>query len=395
MRVLHVIPSLSMKHGGPSKALPVMAASLSKAGVKVDVVTTDDDGPGCRLEEVTSAGWMEHVGWRVLYFPKQSEFYKVSLPLLFWLLRHAREYEVIHIHAVFSFATLAGGWAAWLAGVPFIVRPLGTMNTWGMAHRRHRLKKLSFTLLDKPVLDRAAALHCTSSQEVSEVQLLGLRSPSVNLPLGFEFDDVSGLSSRSEMEAKWPATQGKKVLLFLSRLDEKKGLECLLDAFAIVHRALPQGLLIVAGSGPSGYVEALKIRSTVPDDAILWLGHVEGDDKRALLGGADVFSLPSRSENFGIVLLEAMSAGLACITTPGVALAHEKVCHDALIVTPIDDPTALAAACLHLFRDPEASAKLRDCAMKAARIFSSERMADCLKELYLKANANPSNHEFG
>ena len=113
MKVLHVIPSLSPSQGGPSKALPEMARALVQAGVSVDVACTDDDGTGLRLSEVSHGVPVTHAdGFRVFYFPKQTEFYKVSLPLLRWLCRHAREYDVIHVHTVFSFSTVAGSLAA-------------------------------------------------------------------------------------------------------------------------------------------------------------------------------------------------------------------------------------------------------------------------------------------
>lgn len=382
MKVLHVIPSLSPRHGGPSLALPAMASSLVRAGVQVDVVTTDDDGPGCRLPDAGSGAWISRDGWRVRFFPKQTEFYKVSLPLLFWLLRHVRDYDVVHVHAVFSFSTVAAGWAARLAGIPFIVRPLGTLNVWGMKNRRRWLKGASFRLLDRPILNAAAAIHCTSDQEAGEVSRLGLRSPAVVLPLGFETGGFHALPSRQEMESRWPAMHGREVLLFLSRLDEKKGVECLIDAFAKIRVAFPQSVLMLAGGGAPEYVGALKQRAAPLGDSVVWAGHVEGDAKRTLLGGADVFMLPSRSENFGIALLEAMASGLPCITTPGVALAHDEGCREALVVTPVDDAAALAEACMDLLGSLSRREALSRQARQAAQAFSSEVMASRLRDLY-------------
>ena len=89
MKVLHVIPSLSPSQGGPSKALPEMARALVRSGVGVDVVCTDDDGTGRRIIGITHGVSVTHAdGFRVFYFPKQTEFYKFSLPLLRWLCRH-------------------------------------------------------------------------------------------------------------------------------------------------------------------------------------------------------------------------------------------------------------------------------------------------------------------
>lgn len=385
MKVLHVIPSLSPSQGGPSKALPEMARGLVKAGAIIDIACTDDDGSGRRLELVPlGLPILDGSGFRVFYFPKQTEFYKVSLPLLHWLCRHAHEYDVIHIHAVFSFSTLAAALAARLSGVPYLVRPLGVLNAWGMKNRRRWVKALSLAVLDKPALNAAAAMHYTSDQEAAEAAPLRLRPPAVVLPLGMDLSAFEVLPSAKSLASIWPETSGKKVLLFLSRLDEKKGLPVLLTAFATILASCPETMLLVAGNGEATLQQALRqqAQNLGIQHAVIWAGHVAGDRKLAALAGADLFVLPSRSENFGIALLEAMAAGLACVTTPGVALACDEVCRDAVIRTPVDDADALSAACLRLLNQPALRESLSVRAKETAKNYTSEVMAARLMKLY-------------
>lgn len=232
MKVLHVIPSLSPTQGGPSLVLPVMAEALGGRGIQVDVVTTDDDGHGRRVPDGVTEEWREREGWRLRMFPKQTEFYKVSMPLRRWLRAHVRDYDVVHVHAVFSFASSAACAAARAAGVPFIVRPLGVLNAWGMRNRRRWIKAQSFRWLDKPLLDAAAAIHYTSQAEADEAAALAIRARAVVVPLGADLRSFDALPSPSLFRAAYPqAAEGRNVL-FLSRLDPKKGLELLLDAFA-------------------------------------------------------------------------------------------------------------------------------------------------------------------
>jgi glycosyltransferase involved in cell wall biosynthesis len=234
---------------------------------------------------------------------KQTEFYKVSLPLRRWLREHVADYDVVHVHAVFSFASSAACAAARAAGVPFIVRPLGVLNSWGMQNRRRWVKSLSFRWLDKPLLDAAAAIHFTSQAEADEAAELSIRA----------------------RPAVIPAASSGRNFLFLSRIDPKKGLELLLDAFA-TSRAGRQGWqLVVAGAGDKPYEDALKERARASgiSDRVLWTGFLEGDQRLAALAACQVFVLPSSSENFGVALLEAMAVGLPCISTEGVALARE------------------------------------------------------------------------
>lgn len=361
MRVLHVIPSLSPSQGGPSFALPAMARALQAEGVEVDVATTDDDGPGRRLS--LGAGPVPREGYRLWSFPKQTEFYKVSLPLASWLNRHVRDYDLVHIHTVFSFATGAAARAAQRAGVPYLVRPLGVLNRWGMEQRRPWLKALSFRLLDKPLLDRAAGLHFTSVQEREEAVGLGLRAPARVLPLGFDLAEFEALPPAAQFHEAFADTAGRPLVLYLSRLDPKKNLEGLLEAWA---RVAGPARLVIAGEGDPAYTVGLRERAAQLGlgDRVLWTGRLEGELKRAALAAATLFVLPSHSENFGIALLEAMAAGLPCVSTPGVALAAES--GDAVRVVAAE-AGALATALQDLLGDADARARLGAAAQELAR----------------------------
>lgn len=384
MKVLHVIPSLAAVHGGPSKALPEMARALAEKGIEIDVATTDDDGPGKRLAEMILEEPLARQGYRVFYFAKQTEFYKSSWCLWRWLRDHAADYQVIHIHAVFSFATLAAALAAWLSSVPYVVRPLGVLNDWGMKNRRRWLKMLSFRLLDKHALDHAAMIHYTSEREAVEAAPLGIKARTLILPLGLNLNSFSLLPSREERAVRWPQTRGHQVILYLSRLDEKKGLPTLLEAFADVHQAIPKSQLMIAGSGTDVFVSVLKkrVEELGLASAVLWVGHLEAEAKAAALAGADVYCLPSQSENFGIALLEALASGLPSVTTSGVALACESTCEHALIRVPPGDAHALSRELQRVLQDETLRQVLSKHALKAAAFYSQSRMADQLIALY-------------
>ena len=382
MRVLHVIPSLSPRHGGPSKALPVMAQGLIEAGVEVDVVTTDDDGPGQRLTAMPLGEWAPRDGWRVMHFAKQTEFYKVSWPLWSWLLRHARDYDLIHVHAVFSFSTLAAGWAARLAGVPFVVRPLGTLNAWGMKNRRRWVKSLSFRLLDKPVLDRAAAVHFTSEQEAEEAFSLKLRARAALSPLGMDLVPFTQLPPAADFAKLWPETQGRTLILYLSRLDPIKKLDHLIAATSRIRSQHPDALLVIAGAGEKELERALRqqVQDLGMTDSVLWTGMLDHTAKLAAFSAATLFVLPSLSENFGIALLEAMAAGLPCIASSGVALAHQ-VPGAVMMVPPNVD--ALAEAIHDLLIDLDRRQSLaKEARRRAFADFSAEARGLAVRQLY-------------
>ena len=131
MKALHVIPSLSSVHGGPTRALTLIERALASQGVMVETATTDDDGPGRRNGKACSRPLAENgaVHW---YFAKCAEFYKPSPAFARWITREVGRYDLVHIHALFSFVAPVAAWAARRAGVPYVVRPLGTLARYGM-----------------------------------------------------------------------------------------------------------------------------------------------------------------------------------------------------------------------------------------------------------------------
>jgi glycosyltransferase involved in cell wall biosynthesis len=159
-----------------------MTQALAAAGVEVDVATTDDDGAG-RLAVLlgTPVRRGDVTYW---FFARQTHFYKVSLPLTRWLADHAARYDVAHLHALFSYSTAAGAWSAARAGVPYVVRPLGTLNRVGMEQYHRTLKRVSFSLVERRILERAAYLHFTSEAERAQAEAAGVRQRSVVIPTG-------------------------------------------------------------------------------------------------------------------------------------------------------------------------------------------------------------------
>lgn len=330
-----------------------MARGLARAGMTVDIATTDDNGPdhlSVPLEQPVVGD-----GYTVWYFPRQSRFYTFSGPLTSWLAQHSRDYEVVHIHAVFSYAALPAAIFARLAGVPYIVRPLGVLNRWGMQNRRPWLKRLSFNLIERQLLAWAALIHFTSEQEKTEAAELGLSTPSIVLPLGIDVPELN----RAGVPADWytkrfPALAGRTILLFLSRIDPKKGLDLLLEAFAEAHRQQPHLALVLAGEGAADFVGKLQAqveRLQLAAD-VVWAGFIAGSDKAAALAGADVFVLPSYSENYGIAVVEAMAAGVPVVISDQVGLSSDVGDAQAGLVVPCE-MTPLTQALMELGQDSD------------------------------------------
>jgi glycosyltransferase involved in cell wall biosynthesis len=360
-----------------------MAQALAGAGVRVDVATTDDDGPGRRVQGPVG-GWVERDGFRVIQFRKQTEFYKVSLPFRRWVRRHARDYDLVHIHALFSFTSVVAARAARRAGVPYVVRPLGVLNRWGMENRRRRLKALSFRCLELPILRHAVAVHYTSRAEQREAEEVGVSAPALVIPLGIDLAPFTSLPGPDRFFERFSQARDRSVILFLSRIDPKKGLDLLLPAFAQVLSRFPRTLLVLAGSGDDRFVATLReeVSRLGLEADVLWAGFLTGADKLAAFSAATLFALPSHSENFGIALVEALAAGVPCLTTDSVAVSADLCDADAGVVVP-RDMGAIADGMETLLRDPALRARISANGRRlAAERFSLEAMGAALAREY-------------
>lgn len=343
MRVLHVIPSISPLRGGPSRAVIDMVAALRLQDVDAAILTTNDHGLGQHPELVTGR-WQWHQGVPVLAFPRWSppvaalREFAFSPALSLWLARHLKQYDLLHIHALFSYPSTSTMVQARWAGVPYILRSIGQLSPWSLAQSRGR-KRLMLRLIERRNLEQAAALHFTTTAERDEAAALGLAPPSLVLPLGVRGPDLLAAP------AAVPKPSTPVRFLFLSRLHPKKQLEKLLEALALLQRQRPEASweLAIAGDGEPRYVAALQeqTRELGIDTRCHWLGFVEGEAKWQALDAADWYVLPSAAENFGIAAVEALASGTPVILSPEVAVAADVDRAGAGLVCA-SDPEALA-----------------------------------------------------
>jgi glycosyltransferase involved in cell wall biosynthesis len=319
MKVLHVIPAVASRYGGPSTAVFGMCRALSAQGVDVSLVTTDADGRG-RLT-VSLGDWTEYANVRTMFFGRmESSSFKWSPTLARWMRRHVRAFDLVHAHAVFNHSTLAAGRAARAQAVPYVVRPLGSLVPWSLAQHRWR-KRALLTLGTRRVLAGAATIHYTSEGErrLSERGRSWLPAGTV-VPLGVDEGFFAASSER-------PAGRGRATILIASRLDPKKGIDVAIQA---AHRlaadaTVPDWTLQIAGAGDATYTDTLRRLAAAGAAAgrITFLGWIDVQTHVARLARASAVVLPSLQENFGISVVEAMAAGVPVVITPEVDVAPD------------------------------------------------------------------------
>jgi glycosyltransferase involved in cell wall biosynthesis len=370
-----------LRDGGPSIAIREMSAALAAAGAAVTVATTDADGARARLavplEVPIRVGDVEY-----RHFARSMPGnWKLSIPLARWLFANSSSFDVVHVHALFSYATIPGCRAARRAGVPYVMRPLGTLDAWSLGQKSWK-KAPYLWLIERTHLAHAAAIHATSESEAEAVRALGYGDKVRVIPLGVPFP---GAAERRTREDRAPTG-----LLFLSRLHPKKGLPLLLDAVAHARSMGSRVELVIAGDGPEAYRSELKARVQALGlgAVVRFAGHVDGDAKRGLFADSDIFVLPSKQENFGIAVAEALAAGLPVIVSDQVAIADDVARARAGRVVPLSRD-ALATAIMDLSADAaERSAMGRRGAALARNRYSWAETARALLALY--AELRPS-----
>jgi glycosyltransferase involved in cell wall biosynthesis len=181
----------------------------------------------------------------------------------------------------------------------------------------------------------------------------------------------------------YPQVQSKQLLLFLSRIDPKKGLDILLRAFQQIHADNPAVALVVVGDGEPEYLRKIQadVRNLSLEASVHFMGFLSGDMKWAAIAAADLFVLPSHSENFGIAVVEAMSAGTPVVVTRGAAVSQfvEKAGGGAVAASTSD---SLSELILKLLSDPGGLRLLGEDAHRAAQAWSADSVAAQTITLY-------------
>lgn len=334
MRILQIVPSISLVYGGPSQMVLGLSAALARSGVEVTILTTDSNGDvGQPPLDVPLNCPVEQDGYQVIYF-RCSPFrrYKFSLGLLRWLFEHAGEFDLAHIHALFSPVSTAAATVARYRHLPYLLRPLGTLDPADL-RKKKQLKQIYAAFLERPNLAGAAGIHFTSLQEAKISERFGTSTPDLVIPLGVQPPSSKGGNQEGVKLPKGKArnqlgiSSECRLILFMSRIDPKKGLNLLIPA---LEKLLAEGLdfhFVLAGGNPQDPEYEKQIREQVLASPIsshtTMTGFVTGELKASLLQDADLFVLPSYYENFGIAVAEAMYYGVPVVISNQVYIWEE------------------------------------------------------------------------
>jgi len=342
MRVCHVVASVNRNIGGPAVSVPRLTSALAARGLAMHLATLDYEEHGPQTPAP---------GVQVSSLPAGP----VTRALRGWspeLQRHLQGVaqsgvDVIHNHGLWMFPNLYARQAAVASAVPLVISPRGMVEQWSLGRSRWK-KWLVWHAFERANLHRAALFHATSQAEADSIRALGLRQPIAVIPNGIEIPAESATVSRALLEEKFPELRGRRWLVFLSRLHPKKGVLELLRVWQRLRAEFPDWQLVLAGPSLDGY--DATVRAAVHElrlaDCVTLPGMLAGDLKESAWSGAELYVLPTYSENFGVAVAEALAHGVPALTTHGApwrGLA-EHGCGWWIDMTEAELAAALAAA---------------------------------------------------
>lgn len=289
MKVIHFIAGIDKTEGGTTEFMRLLSSEL-KNHIELIVATRFSSFP------------VEMEGVRI-------KFFDTSIVRWFSLINEFKDFlktekpDLVHVNGIWSPENWVFQKAAQKLGIKVIVSPHGMLEPWIMSNNSWK-KKLGLFLYQKKALKNANYIHATANLESANIKALGFKNKICIIPNGIDLNDVKDIK----------IDYGTKRMVFLSRVHPKKGIELLLEAWRTSNTE--DWTLEIAGNGDENYLHSL-IQSAEDLENVRFVGALYGNEKWEFIRSADVMVLPTYSENFGIVVAEALASGVPVITTKG------------------------------------------------------------------------------
>ncbi|MDX1760556.1 MAG: glycosyltransferase [Christiangramia sp.] len=298
MKISHVINSIDNSTGGPARSVTSLLESiLQKSDLNVDLYSGKSDNP-IISDFIKDRGEVQFFGSNFTgHLKGLDEKLKISKP------------DLMHGHGLWQMPIHQMAVTARKLGVPYIISPRGMLDVWSINHKGFK-KKLALKLYQRKDLEFASGFHATSKVEAENIRKAGFENPIAIIPNGVKVPEI--------IKKTYLITKKRKIL-FLSRLVKNKGIEELLVAWSRLDLSLTQNWeLNIVGSGDKEYVKKLnekKVELNLPN--VQFRGAAYSEDKENYFFEADLFVLPTYTENFGVAIAEALAYGIPVITTKG------------------------------------------------------------------------------
>lgn len=318
MRLLSIIENIADEYGGPANSLPnlldAIRRELSIESMIYSISRSDNENN--EFIERFSISWFNFKGTGLNKI-------RYSKGLRKKLVEDIRGGDILFSNNLWNYPAYLAYNVSRKNNIAHIISIRGALYPWSLSQGAFR-KKIALFFFQKAALQNASLIHVTCYEEHDAVRELGITTPIAIVPHGINYDDYQNLTKKSNAIASLKLRDDKKYILFMSRLHKKKGLDVLLDIWPDLAKKNPNWCLLVVGPDYSGYaarISQLSIDQGVQHN-IKVLGMLTGRQKKNAFACSEFFVLPSHSENFGVVIGEALASGLPTISTTGTPWAE-------------------------------------------------------------------------
>lgn len=296
MRIIQIVPYIGNEASGPSYTVVRISQSLALLGNDVLLMSTGD-------AQLPGIGNFSHKAYPKAIFP--PKLWR-SPQLYNELVQQAKTANIVHSNSLWELPTVYPGWVTKANSSHLIVSPRGTLSPWALS-RSALVKRAFLKLIQEPSIRHAACFHATATSEYYDIRRVGFRQPVCVIPNGIDVP---------ELAIKPPSNN--RTLLFLGRLHPKKGVDILLHAWHAVMGRFPGWQLRIVGPDNVGYLAEMRnLAAALNLKRVEFAGALFGKDKLSAYRTADLFVLPTHSENFGMAVAEALAAGTPAIVSKG------------------------------------------------------------------------------
>jgi len=296
MKIIHIVPHISEEASGPSYSVPRLCQSEAEQGHEVELTCL------AARSGIDGVALDVHPQWPML------NRFAVSPSLARALYRKAAVVDVVHNHSLWSMVNVASGWVVPGRGSKLVTSPRGTLSPWALSINKN-VKRVLWPL-QRRVLAKSDLLHATSDEEYQQIRGLGFKVPVAIIPNGIDLFD--------SLEPFETTPQDCRTLLILGRIHPTKCIDRLLQAWAKLQSQYPHWRLVIAGKGDPTYEQELnRLAQSLNLERIEFPGPLYGEAKSRAYCGADLFVLPTHSENFGMVVAEALAHGCPAVVSRG------------------------------------------------------------------------------
>ena len=298
MKILHSIPHVLRTSAGPSYSVLRLCDYLS-INNEISLISSDEVSEKFRHDFIKT-------------FPSNLGLKKlgVSLKMQKWIANNLKNqnFDIVHSHSLWMMQNIYPSWESKKNGIPIVISPRGTLSKEAFKSGSF-MKSLFWPLIQKPVLRDSTIFHATSTQEKNDIRELGFKQPIAVVPNGIDLPEIKEIKKDNKTFKK---------LLFLGRIHPIKGIDNLLMAWKEVQNIHQDWILEIVGPNNYNYLSELhRIIKNLQLKRVIFSEEIHGEEKNKKYQSADLFILPSHSENFGVSVAEALSNGIPCIVSKG------------------------------------------------------------------------------